>query len=112
MKIGNALPPGIRIRKFRVEDLEVIKQLIDTTITISYRGVYPEEAIDYFLVYHSENNILEDANHGCMLVLIMDRIVGYRDITRVRDQTSVRRSILSPEGIGDTPDESLGTRSA
>ena len=76
MKIVNALPPGIRIRKFCVEDLEVIKRLIDTTITISYREVYPEEAIDYFLAFHSENNILEDADRGCILVLIMDRIVG------------------------------------
>ena len=66
---------------------------------------------DIILAFHSENNILEDADRGCILVLIMDRIVGNRDITRVRDQTSVRRSILSPEGVGDTPDEGLGTRS-
>jgi len=76
MKFGNTLPSDILIRKFRIEDLEVVKQLIDTTITISYRGVYPQEAIDYFLLFHSENNILEDAARGCTDVLVTDRIVG------------------------------------
>jgi GNAT superfamily N-acetyltransferase len=76
MKSGNTLPPGILIRKFRVEDLEVVKQLVDTTITISYREAYPQEAIDYFLLFHSSENIREDAERGCTIVLETDRIVG------------------------------------
>ena len=53
-----------------------MKQLINTTIAISYREAYPLEAIDYFLLYHSVDNILEDADRGCTFVLETDRIVG------------------------------------
>jgi GNAT superfamily N-acetyltransferase len=76
MKSGNTLPPGILIRKFRGEDLEVVKQLVDTVIKISYREAYPQEAIDYFLLFHSAENIREDADRGCTFVLETDRIVG------------------------------------
>ena len=76
MKLGNTLHSGILIRKFHVDDLEIMKQLIDTTIAISYHGVYPQEAIDYFLLYHSADRIREDADRGCTFVAIADRILG------------------------------------
>jgi citrate lyase synthetase len=109
MKSGNTLPLGILIRKFRGEDLEVVKQLVDATIAISYREAYPQEAIDYFLLFHNEHNILEDADRGCTFVLVTDRIVG----TGTLLGSEIKRVFVDPSlhrhGLGDAPDRNSGT---
>jgi GNAT superfamily N-acetyltransferase len=76
MMAGNNEPVDILIRKFRCGDLADVKRLIDRTIGISYPGMYPQEAIDYFLSYHTAEHILEDAERGCTLVLETDQITG------------------------------------
>lgn len=67
---------GNNVRDFRNADLTDVKRLIDRTIGISYPGVYPQEAVDYFLSYHTEEHIVEDSERGYTLVLETDRIVG------------------------------------
>jgi hypothetical protein len=46
--------------------------LIQNTIDISYRGVYPEEAIELFKEYHNRDNILNDAIAGYTIVAEFD----------------------------------------
>ena len=59
----------ITLRTFSREDVQAVQRLIHKTIGISYREVYPEEAIAYFKDYHSEAHILSDAIEGYTLVL-------------------------------------------
>jgi putative acetyltransferase len=57
------------IRKFKETDLPALTALIHKTIGACYPGHYCREAIHFFLRYHSEDTILEDARAGCTLVL-------------------------------------------
>ncbi len=88
-------------RRFVREDLEEVKRLIDRTIDLSYMGVYPAEAIDFFKEYHSKEHILDDAEKGYSIVVILDkRIVG----TGTLFETNIRRVFVDPlmqrRGIG------------
>ncbi len=80
---------SINLREFRREDLQAVKRLIQKTIDISYHDVYPEEAIEYFKDYHSEEPILSDARDGYTIVLeFYEKIIGtgtllYANIRRV-----------------------------
>ena len=56
------------IRKFRGDDLEPLRRLIDDTIDGSYAPVYPSNAIAFFKEFHSEQNILERSQAGTVLV--------------------------------------------
>lgn len=48
------------IRKVRSEDLAEIIELVHKTTLHSYSPYYPKEAIDYFIEYHSVENIKND----------------------------------------------------
>ena len=57
------------MREFREEDLPSVRRLILSTIDASYGGVYPDEAIEFFKDYHSEQRILDDATAGYTVVV-------------------------------------------
>jgi len=91
----------MKLRRFKKEDLEEMKRLIDRTIKVSYKEVYPDEAIAFFMEYHSEEHILDDAEKGYSIVVVLEgRIVG----TGTLLGTNVRRVFVDPSvqrrGIG------------
>jgi len=91
----------IEIRRFKRRDLKEVKSLIDRTIEVSYRDAYPNEAIDFFKEYHSEEHILDDAEEGYSIVVVSNgRIVG----TGTLLDTNIRRVFVDPSeqrrGIG------------
>ncbi len=58
----------IRIRKFAEGDIQTVYGLLQNTISTSYRGVYPPEAIKLFKDHHSEEQVLSDAAEGYTVV--------------------------------------------
>ncbi len=83
----------IPLRRFRPGDLGDVSRLVVETIETSYAPVYPREAIDYFLEYHTEEQILEDADRGCTFVLAPGgRIVG----TGTLLGTTIKRVFVHP----------------
>lgn len=91
----------MEIRRFKRRDLKEVKSLIDRTIEVSYRDAYPNEAIDFFKEYHSEEHILDDAEEGYSIVVVSNtRIVG----TGTLLDTNIRRVFVDPSeqrrGIG------------
>jgi len=59
----------IKIRKFRLADLDAVKRLIYNTIDVCYPAVYCPEAIKYIKNYHNRKNILKGAKKGYTIVL-------------------------------------------
>jgi len=59
---------NIRIREFTEEDVAGLYRVLQNTIDISYRGVYPPEAVKLFKDYHSEKQILSDAADGYTII--------------------------------------------
>jgi len=84
---------SIKLREFRRDDLETMKRLIYKTIEVYYSDVYPEEAIEYFKDYHSEEHILSDARDGYTIILECDgKIIG----TGTLLGTNIRRVFIDP----------------
>jgi len=83
----------IQIRKLNEEDLQSVYRLIQNTIDISYREVYPREAIEFFKDYHSEELILNDAITGYTVVAACNsEVLG----TGTLLGTNIRRVFISP----------------
>jgi GNAT superfamily N-acetyltransferase len=57
------------IREFQEADLPALKALVHKTIGACYPGHYCVEAVRFFLDYHSEEAILQDAGKGRTAVL-------------------------------------------
>lgn len=84
---------NIKLREFTREDLETVKRLIYKTIDISYHEVYPEEAIEYFKDYHSEEHILNDARVGYTIILdFSEKIIGTGTLLGM----NIRRVFIDP----------------
>ncbi len=67
----------IQIREFTEKDITAIYGLLQNTIDISYRGVYPPEAVKLFKDYHSEQQILSDGTEGYTIVAVYNgEVVG------------------------------------
>lgn len=92
---------NIRLRTMKTTDLAAVYALVQNTIAVSYAGVYPPEAIEFFKNHHSRENILNDLARGYIVVaesggllLGTGTIIG----------TSIRRVFINPEyqhhGIG------------
>lgn len=65
------------LRVFQAGDTEAVRELIHSTIKACYRGIYPTRAVEYFLDYHRETEILRRAERGTTLVAEAGgRIVG------------------------------------
>lgn len=91
----------IKLREFRPADLQAVKRLVHKTIDISYYEAYPEEAIEFFKDYHSEEHILSDAIEGYTIVLECNgKIVGAGTLLG----TNIRRVFIEPsyqhKGLG------------
>lgn len=52
------------LRQFRNDDLASLHHMIEGTIDISYSGVYPPRAVQYFKEYHSKSKIMERSQLG------------------------------------------------
>lgn len=48
------------IRKAAISDLEIVKNIVEKTISEVYPLYYPKGAVEYFLAHHNVNNIAED----------------------------------------------------
>ena len=93
--------PNIRLRKMKEADLQSVYELVQDSIQVSYAGVYPPEAIEFFKNYHSPENILKDLNQGYIIVVESGgQILG----TGTLLGTNVCRVFISPQhqrqGIG------------
>ena len=91
----------VKIRKFDREEVNLLYKMIQATIDISYCKVYPPEAVDYFKECHAIGDILNDAQHGYMVVAECNgEILG----TGTLLGSNVRRvyvdSVHQREGIG------------
>jgi GNAT superfamily N-acetyltransferase len=87
------------MREFRAQDIDAVKELVDSTIDVSYAGVYPPAAIAFFKAHHAVEKILADGRNGCILVAEDEgRMIGTG--TLVNDE--VGRMFVMPEcqGLG------------
>jgi len=57
------------IRRFEDADIGALKRLIMETIDVSYAGVYPPRAVEFFKTFHAEEKILERSRAGTVLVV-------------------------------------------
>ena len=57
------------IRMFRKADLMPLESMIHRTIAVCYPGYYGAEAVRFFMNYHDEQAIRQDARAGCTVVL-------------------------------------------
>ncbi len=62
----------ILIRNYKKKDLERLIFIVHATIKKAYAGVYPEEAIEYFLNLHSKENMEKDIPKGCTFMLELE----------------------------------------
>jgi len=60
----------IKTRKFKLSDLDIVRDLIHNTIDVCYSDVYNTEAVKYFKDYHNGKNILKDAKEGYTIILL------------------------------------------
>ena len=89
------------MRQLKHEDIESVFGLIQNTIDVSYYGVYPTEAIEFFKDYHSAEHIISDAATGYTIVAECNgEILG----TGTLLGTNIRRVFVRPlhqhRGIG------------
>ena len=67
----------VKIRKFRIDDLVKLKNLIDATVDLCYSDIYCAEAIEFFKDWHKSEKIIQDAHEGLTIVLEIDNnIIG------------------------------------
>ena len=90
-----------RIRTFREADLMPLKSMIHRTIAVRYPGHYGTEAVRFFMNYHDEQVIRQDARAGCTVVLDKaGRVIGTG--TLVGDE--IKRVFVDPmaqrQGVG------------
>jgi GNAT superfamily N-acetyltransferase len=85
------------LRKLKSEDIECVLPIIHGTTRKSYENYYPPEAIQYFLDYHSPENIIDDLKHGYGIGLYYKgKLVG----TGILLGTNIRRVFVNPEFQG------------
>jgi GNAT superfamily N-acetyltransferase len=78
-------------------DLNAILSLSHETIKVSYRPYYPEEAVKYFIAYHSIDSIREDTKNGYSIVCLVDgKIVGTGSLAG----RTVKRVFIHPSEQG------------
>lgn len=84
---------GATIREFQKADLPALKALVHKTIATCYPAHYCVEAVRFFLDYHSEKAILQDAQRGRTVILDKaGRILGTG--TLVEDE--IKRVFVDP----------------
>ena len=84
---------GATIREFQRADLPALRALVHKTVATCYPGYYCVEAVRFFLDYHGEEAILQDAREGRTVVLDKaGRILGTG--TLVDDE--IKRVFVNP----------------
>lgn len=101
------------VRKFKLSDLESVRDLIHRTIDVCYKGFYLKEVMDYFDMFHWDGNILKVARDGYSVVVeIRGKIVGTGSV--IGD--SALRVFVDPSyqkrGLGKTIMNELETQAA
>ena len=85
------------IKEYSVDDLDDLYRLVQETIVISYSVVYPHEAVEAFIRYHSREQMQNDAEEGYTVILrVDDKIVG----TGTLLDTSIKRVFIHPSYQG------------
>lgn len=59
----------MQVRQFHDSDLTPLHRMICDTIDVSYSGVYPVRAVQFFKGYHSEEKIMERSQSGEVLII-------------------------------------------
>ena len=59
------------IKQAVVSDLSTVKKISAITISEIYPHYYPKEAVDFFLVHHSEDNITEDIERNRVFLCLL-----------------------------------------
>ena len=59
----------MQVRQFHDSDLIPLHRMICDTIDVSYSGVYPVRAVQFFKEYHSEEKIMERSQAGELLII-------------------------------------------
>jgi N-acetylglutamate synthase-like GNAT family acetyltransferase len=99
---------SIKLTQMKTTDLAAVYALVQKTIEVSYGGVYPPEAIEFFKNHHSRENILQDIAKG---YIVMAESGGQILGTGTLLGTNVRRVFINPEyqrqGIGKIIAEKL-----
>lgn len=68
---------GIKIRSFGPSDLKAVKELIEKTMEVNYKGFFCREIMEYFNQFHGDVNVLQVAIQGQTIVAEKDgRILG------------------------------------
>ncbi len=84
---------GATIRGFQRADLAALKAMVHKTIATCYPGHYCAEAVRFFIDYHNEEAILQDAQRGRTMVIDKaGRILGTGTI--VADE--IKRVFVDP----------------
>jgi GNAT superfamily N-acetyltransferase len=87
----------VLIREYDNKDLERLNFIVRSTIKKSYSGIYPREAVDYFLELHSVENMKKDIPGGYTCMLELDReIVGTGSVVK----NEMKRVFVLPEYQG------------
>lgn len=63
------------IKQAVVSDLSTVKKISAITISEIYPHYYPKEAVDFFLVHHSEDNIMKDIERIVFFFALMDPVI-------------------------------------
>ncbi|MDL2300265.1 GNAT family N-acetyltransferase [Clostridiaceae bacterium OttesenSCG-928-D20] len=88
------------IRQASISDLNIVKEITNTTISEIYPHYYPRGAVEFFLEHHSDENIINDIN-GDRVFLCSDaeeKIVG---TVTIKDDEISRLFVLPQyQGIG------------
>jgi len=92
----------LRVREFHENDLEAVYALVQNSVAVSYRDVYPAEAVALFLEDHNRKRILEDALSGyCVIAEKGNEILGTGTLL---EDNHLRRFYINPAhqytGIG------------
>jgi ribosomal protein S18 acetylase RimI-like enzyme len=98
----------IGIRRVCKTDLDGVYNLIQNTIDVSYRKVYPPEAIEFFKEFHNRENILKDTAAGYTVVAERDgEILGTSTLIDSHIQRTFVNPVCQRLGIGRMPAQEL-----
>ncbi len=87
----------VLVREYKRKDLSQLEFIVQTTIKKSYTGIYPEEAVEYFLNLHSKENMEKDIPKGCTFMLELEgEIIASGSIV----ENEIKRVFVLPEYQG------------
>lgn len=85
------------------EDLEIVRKITRSTIKSIYPRYYPEGAVEFFLMHHSDEHIMADISDGRVFLLFEN---GVPVATETVSANNINRLFVLPEfqhrGYGKT----------